>query len=70
MRGLYTGAEKFHAQTSRGDGGGKQKFIVKELYAVVASWQRFGPSNLVWLMLVIKQIHWNIQKKKLYFLPI
>jgi len=47
MRGLYTGAEKFHAQTSRGDGGGKQKFIVKELYAVVASWQRFGPSNLV-----------------------
>ena len=44
-------------------GGPKQKFIVKELYAVVASWQRFGPSNWVWLRLEIKQNHWNIQKK-------
>jgi hypothetical protein len=45
----------------------KQRFVVKELYVGDASWQRYGPSNWVWLWLEIKQNHWSILKKKVAF---
>ena len=51
-------------------GGPKQRFIFKELDVGDVSLQCNGPSNWVWVRLEIKQNHWSILKKKLYFLPI
>ena len=44
-------------------------FWISLVYVGDASLQHYRPSNWVWLRLDIKQNHWSILKKKLYFIP-
>jgi len=54
-----------------GWGGNQNKDLSVEALCVgETSLQRCGPSDWAWLEFEIKQKHWSIPKKKVYFVPI